>query len=225
MSSEAKLAANRSTGPITEAGKQIVAGNAVKHGLAGSSAHAVLPGEETAFEKHLEGYRKTYMPVGAPEESLVRVLAENYWRLSRAHSMEDALFEQVILGEEFEGMHPIAAQAKAWSDPEKGLQRIALYAARIQRAIDKATAELKSMQAERKAAFAKAQEEAILLTRLAASKGQTFDPAPHFPLDANLGGFVYSAPEIARLIARAQQLEEAKLRFLPPEPLSKSAVM
>jgi hypothetical protein len=218
MSTAAQIAASQndsksSTGPVTEAGKQTVAGNAVRHGLAGSAAHAVLQGEEDAFTQHFEGFMKTYRPADAVETSLVRTLAENYWRLSRAHQMEDALFEQSILGEEFEGMHPVHAQAKAWCDAKKGLQRIALYANRIQRAIDKTTAELKSMQEARKAAYAKAEQEAILLTQLAHAKGKIAEAAAHFPPDRDCGSFVYSLPEVARLIARAAALEEAKSRF------------
>ncbi len=215
--------AAHSTGPVTEAGKQAVAGNAVKHGLAGKG-HAVLPGEESAFEKHLHSYLEVFAPVGAPEQDLVRNIAENYWRLTRAHAMESAHFEQMVL-EESGGLDPASAQAQAWNDAAKGLQRIALYAARIQRAIEKSTARLKELQAERKIAYANAQEEAILLTRLAESSGQRFDPAAHFSATESCGGFEYSPDEIKRLILRADRLEEAKLRFLPAPPLMKGALM
>ncbi len=216
MTSPAQLDANRanaqhSSGPVTDAGKQTVSANAVKHGLAGK-VHAALPGEEAAFEQHCEGYRQAYTPVGVPENELVRNIAENYWRLKRAHSMERALFAQIELEQAGE-LPPASAHAEAWVDPTKGLQRIALYAARIQRAIEKNTAELKVMQAERKALYAIAQEEAILLTQLAAIKGQTLDPAQDFPSSESRGGFVYSAPEIARLISRSRRLEEARNRF------------
>src|SRR5215469_10312959 len=82
-----------STGPVCESGKATVSGNAVKHGLSGKS-HAVLRGEEDAFAKHLEGYRKAYFPQTTPEENLVRTLAQNFWRLNRAHEMESAAFDR-----------------------------------------------------------------------------------------------------------------------------------
>jgi hypothetical protein len=124
MSTPAQISANQansksSTGPVTEGGKQTVAGNAVKHGLAGSSAHAVLPGEESAFAQHLDGFVKTYRPANAPEEALVRTLAENYWRLTRAHRLENALFEQVLLAEESQGLDPVTAQAKPGPIPTR----------------------------------------------------------------------------------------------------------
>src|SRR5579862_744973 len=227
MSTQAQVLANQnnsksSTGPVTEAGKQVVSGNATKHGLSSpSTEHAVLPGEESAFDKFHNGFVNTYRPVGDVEAAMVKTIAQNYWRLNRAHNMEDALFEQVIRGEEFEGMHPDHAMAKAWTDPQKGLQRAATYAARIQRAIDKTTAELKEMQTARKAAYAKAEQEAILLTQLAAAKGKADEAAKHFPPDGDFGGFVYSLPEIARLIARAAALEEAASRIgLRPVPVA-----
>ncbi len=217
--------AAHSTGPVTPAGKQTSSGNAVKHGLSGK-AHACLPGEREAFEKHVQSYLDHLAPAGPQERDLAVGLAENYWRLRRAHAMESALFEQVVLEklEEEKDAHPASAHAQAWVDATKGLQRLALYAIRIQRAIDKDSAELKSLQAERKAAFAQAQEEAILLTRLAQSKGQTFDPAPHFPVGQNPagqnhGGFVYSSAEIARIMLHTRRLEEAR-QLLNPNPIA-----
>jgi hypothetical protein len=70
------------------------------------------------------------------------------------------------------------------------------------------------MQSERKAAYAKAEQEAILLTQLAHAKGKTAEAASHFPPERDFGGFVYSLPEVARLIGRAAALEEAKSRFM-----------
>ena len=69
------------------------------------------------------------------------------------------------------------------------------------------------MQANRKTAYSKAQEEAILLTQLAHAKGQPPDQAKEFPSPELCGGFVYSLPEIARLIGRAARLAEANARF------------
>ena len=69
------------------------------------------------------------------------------------------------------------------------------------------------MQTQRKSAYAKAEAEAILLTQLAHAKGQTVDAAKDFPSPELCGGFVYSLPEIARLIGRAARLAEANARF------------
>src|SRR5271165_3411967 len=121
MTSPAQLTSNRanaqlSTGPVTEAGKQAVGQNAVRHGLTGK-VHAALPGEENALEIHCEGFRKSYAPVGKAEQELVRNLAENYWRLKRAHAMENALFIQIE--REQSGAPAAEAQAQAFVDPVK----------------------------------------------------------------------------------------------------------
>jgi hypothetical protein len=109
--------------------------------------------------------------------------------------------------------NPAAALADAYLDPSKGLRTVALYANRLQRAIEKNTAYLESLQEKRKTAHAQAQEEAILLTQLAEANGEVYNPEPDFPATGAAGQFVYSAPEIKRLIARASRLGDAKILF------------
>jgi hypothetical protein len=206
MSTPAQISANQanaklSTGATSEGGKQTVSANSVRHGLCGK-VHATLPGEEQDFAKYVEGYIESYAPVGLPERDLVRNLAENNWRLHRAHAMEQALFIQLE-----------TVEAEDFDELRKELRRTSLYAQRIQRAIEKNRGELNSMQTTRKSAFAKAQEEAILLTQLAHAKGQPPDQSKEFPSPELCGGFVYALPEIARLIARAARLAEAKSLF------------
>ncbi len=218
MTTPDQLTANRanaqlSTGPVTDAGKQTVSRNALNHGLAGRT-HAALAGEEEPFAQHCRAMREALTPAGAIEEDLVQLIAADRWRLHRAHNMENALFAQ-IEREQANELDPSTADVQAWIDPSKGLQRIALYAARIQRAIDKNSAELKALQSARKAAYQKAQEEATLLTQLASANGQTYNPAPDFPTPEACGGFVYSPTAIANLIDRALRLEQAKVRFAP----------
>ena len=216
MSSAAQIAANQtnaklSTGPVTEAGKQTVSRNAVSHGLAGSNANAVLPGEESAFEDFAQGYIASYNPVGLPEQTLVRVIAREYWRLERAHAMENALFERLL--NEFDPATPhVVAFAESFLDPAKGLRKITAYVNQIQRALDKNLAELKALQAERKRLHEAAKQEAILLTKLAHSKGQKLE-AKDFPPPEQSGGFVYSYEAIAAEIIRAARLDEARARF------------
>jgi hypothetical protein len=217
MSTPAQIAANQantksSTGPTSDAGKQIVSQNAVKHHLSGKGNPA-LPGEQDAVAKHVEGYIQAYAPVGLPEHDLVTNIAHNHWRLQRAHSMEEAIFNKIMLEKSDEGHDPFSAQAEAWLDPAKALKSIASHGSRIQRAIEKNTAELKELQAQRKSAYAKAEAEAILLTQLAHAKGQTVDAAKDFPSPELCGGFVYSLPEIARIVGRAARLAEANARF------------
>jgi hypothetical protein len=161
----------------------------------------------------VEGYIKSYAPVGVPEHALVTNIAWNHFRLQRAHAMEEAIFHRVMQEKSEEGHDAFSAQAEAWLDPAKALKGIAGHARNIQRAIEKNTAELKELQANRKSAYAKAEAEAILLTQLAHAKGQTVDAAKDFPSPELCGGFVYSLTEIVRLITRAARLAEATARF------------
>jgi hypothetical protein len=203
-----------STGPSSDAGKQTVSANALNHGLASSKPiHVALPGEEAAFEKHLESYRTTCAPANQLEEDLVRTLAESYWRLDRAHKLENALFTQILQQDDYKDFDPIAAQSLAWNDKNTGLQRIALYAQRIQRTAEKTAAALKAMQQERKAAYNQAKQEAMYLTQLALANANSFEPALHFGAPDLHGGFVYSRDEIKLALLRVSRLEEAKSRF------------
>jgi hypothetical protein len=203
---KAQSASSGPTGPTSAAGKYIVSQNSLKHGLT-AKVHAWLPGEEEPYERHSREIFEALAPVGAIEEALARDIAGDRWRLIRARGMENALFSKF----ELDSAAPdrATANAEAWIDASKGLQRIAGYARSLQRAVDRNSARLEAMQTARKAAHAQAQQEAIQLTQLAESKGQTYDPAPDFPATGLPGGFVYSAPEIARLISRARRLEEA----------------
>lgn len=81
--------AQQSTGPITDAGKQIVANNAIKHGL--FSKHLLLNDE--SFEDYqllLDGLQTELMPVGTLEQSLVERIAVTLWRQRRLVRSETA---------------------------------------------------------------------------------------------------------------------------------------
>ncbi|MGA7235158.1 MAG: hypothetical protein WBY44_05750, partial [Bryobacteraceae bacterium] len=178
--------------------------NSWKHGLC-AKLHIAPPGEEDALEEHVAGYLQAYAPVGLPERDLVRNITENHFRLQRAHALEDAFFTEIMLDQSTNA----SPDDETWAEKTRDLKNITVQAGRIQRAIEKSTAALNAMQAERKSAYAKAEAEAILLTQLAHAKGQTVDAAKDFPSPELCGGFVYSLPEIARLIGRAARLAEA----------------
>jgi hypothetical protein len=203
-----------STGPSSLAGKQTVSANALDHGLASSNpAHIALPGEEAALAIHLESYRQACVPANQPEEDLVRTLAESYWRLQRAHKLENALFIQVLKQDDYKDLDPTTAQALAWSNKDTGLQRMALYAQRIQRTAEKTANTLKAIQQERKAAYNQAKEDAMYLTQLSLANANNFEPALHFGAPDLHGGFVYSRGEIQLALLRVTRLEEARARF------------
>jgi hypothetical protein len=97
MTSYRQIEANRrnalkSTGPRTEAGKQVSRCNAVRHGLTAQTVISTLEDEEDykAFEAAVIA---DYDAQSAVERELVLRLASILWRLRRATSMETGLFE------------------------------------------------------------------------------------------------------------------------------------
>jgi hypothetical protein len=97
MTSYKQIDANRhnalkSTGPKTEAGKQVSRCNAVRHGLTAETVIGALEDAEDyqAFEAAVIA---DYDAQSAVERELVLRLASLLWRLRRATTMETGLFE------------------------------------------------------------------------------------------------------------------------------------
>ncbi len=216
MSTPAQIAANQtnsklSTGATSEAGKKIVSQNSWKHGLC-AKLHIALPGERRRprrARRRLPSGLRPGRPTRARSGPQYRRKPFQAAACSRAGAR---LFTQIMLDQS--ANVDSASADETWAEKTRELKNITLQAGRIQRAIEKSTAALNAMQAHRKAAYTKAEAEAILLTQLAHAKGQTVDAAKDFPSPEHCGGFVYSLPEIARLIGRAARLAEANARFL-----------
>src|ERR1700758_3921591 len=97
MTSLRQIEANRrnalkSTGPKTEAGKQVSRCNAVRHGLTGETVISALEDAQDykAFEAAITA---DYDAQSAVERELVLRLASLLWRLRRATAIESGLFE------------------------------------------------------------------------------------------------------------------------------------
>ena len=97
MASDKQTSANRrnaakSTGPITQNGKQQSRRNAMRHGL---TAATVVPEIEDSqeFEDFAAGIRADYQPVSTIEHELVARLASLLWRLRRSTLIETNLFQ------------------------------------------------------------------------------------------------------------------------------------
>ena len=99
MTSLRQIAANRrnaekSTGPVTEEGKDRSRRNAIRHGL---TAETVIAGLEDAddYQAFEAAVTADYEAETAVERELVLRLASVLWRLRRATGIEAALFEAV----------------------------------------------------------------------------------------------------------------------------------
>ncbi|HVA15435.1 MAG TPA: hypothetical protein VNF99_19460 [Stellaceae bacterium] len=96
MATNSQIAANRrnaakSTGPKTERGKTMVAGNALRHGL---RAEKLVTFDEADgdFRSFLEQQREAFAPADAAEEQLVERIALCAWRMRRIYRTEAEMF-------------------------------------------------------------------------------------------------------------------------------------
>ena len=215
---------NESTGPArpkSEAGTQRTRLNAYKHGLTGQ-IHLLTAAEQTAFDAHCKAICEALAPVGALEIDIAQAIAEDRWRLKRARAIETGIFAAGQRG--LLGFAAVAAvedpaqlliedtliQARTWLAKNDNFLLLALYEQRINRTIERNMAELRTLRAERKAARDQALEEALLLSQLAQSKGEKYDPAADFPPQLLGTNSVFSPAAITLLIARTQRLNEAR---------------
>src|SRR3982751_5566286 len=95
MPSERQRRANRNNGrkggPNTEAGKDRSRQNPLKHGLT-SATILVLPDEhQHEYEEVLRGFRDSFQPHDAIEDSLVVRLAQAHWRSLRSRRVETGM--------------------------------------------------------------------------------------------------------------------------------------
>jgi hypothetical protein len=197
------------TEPRSETGKQRSRLNAYKHGLTGQ-IHLFTPEEHDAFEKHCQATVEALAPVGILEQQLAQSIAEDKWRLNRARAIESGIF---ALGQSDEPsdldgpqIDQALSQAQTWLEEGRNIQLLSLYGQRIQRSIERNMAELRTLRAERLAARQQAVEEAVLLSQLAKSKGETYNPAADFPSP----NFVFSTAEFETMMAREQRLAAAR---------------
>ena len=103
MTSEAQVLANRvnaakSTGPRTKIGKAIVAANAIKHGL---FAHQDVIAEEDPqqYQEHRQRLLAELGPAGQMETILAGRIVSLTWRLKRAETLANELFDYLLAKE------------------------------------------------------------------------------------------------------------------------------
>ncbi|HXP87018.1 MAG TPA: hypothetical protein VN841_19970 [Bryobacteraceae bacterium] len=116
--------------------------NAYKHGLTGQTL--ILTAEDKpAYDQHCQSYVDLYLPVGRPEQLLVQIIADDYWRALRARALETAQMSQIFDHTSNPTLEP---------RQEKTLGNLALYIQRIERSIRNNTRALQEMQTQRQEA-------------------------------------------------------------------------
>jgi hypothetical protein len=183
-----------------------------KHGLTGR-IFFFSEAERSAYDELLRGMKESLAPEGALEDTIMQALVDDQWRMQRAALLESSIF--------VEGAEKFAASSDATGDPAldealsagrvwqaeaKNLNLLSLYTSRFHRRFEKNIAELRRLQAERKAALEQAIEEAALFSHVAKSKGETYNMAEAF----TRRNFEFSTEEIAHMVNRWIRLQEAK---------------
>ena len=107
-----------------------------------------------------------------------------------------------------------------------------MYEQRIQRSVDKSTAQLKELQAERKEEAREAMKQAARLYRLARAEGKPYRPEAYFTGAPEVLESVFSTTEVAREVSRAKlfwdadnyhNLHELPKKDVPEQPMEASA--
>jgi hypothetical protein len=201
-------------GPKTAEGRRRSSLNACRT-LITSKIHLCSPEEQPAFDAHMAAYKEALAPVGILETELVVEISKTKWRLKRASSSEDSIFSQAHLdyADDMQSGHPAVdsclVEGKVWKEQAHTLILISLYETRMRRAVEKDMATLQALQEKRKASYSRAQGEAIRFPQLALSQGETYEPGEDFLPASAHGQFVFSAPDLARVIDRANRLSRS----------------
>ena len=165
MATQAQQSANelnsrRSTGPMSEAGKQKAAQNSAKHYL--TAKQIVVPGESPEDYTALhQGLHQSWTPINAQEEILVEQIAQNAWRLMRVRRIEAAMFTRMMPSLEPGApvqpgttRHRVPANhevsmLRAFLENTKDFDNLRRYTAPIERAYHNAIGELTKLQKKR----------------------------------------------------------------------------
>jgi hypothetical protein len=219
MISEKQLAANRrnaqcSTGPQSIEGKAKSSRNNLRHGLTGQIS--LLPTEDReAHDKLCNELIESFQPATPMERQLAQSIAEDNWRLNRIRAIEDNMFA-LGHGSERAELKIALADAQTFQEQAAKFNLLTIYEQRINRNIHRNLAQLRELQAERKAQQAQAMEEATLLAQANLVNGLPYEP--------HRDGFEFSPAEINRAIDRDNRLQAAKaLKTSNPKPQTTAA--
>lgn len=210
----AQLVANRanaqfSTGPTSPEGKTKASLNAIKTGLTGRTV--LLPTDIAAeYESHVSAYRKELAPAGQLESDLVQSVAVISWRLQRIPALEMAIFAQgrVEFADSFDdydpALHPAMTELQTFIKYEKQLRNLQLQEARLARRREKELAELRKLQAQRKASQSEALAQVAAAYTAAKNSGA--------PCDLSANGFEFSTAAIECYLETAPLAKTPGLR-------------
>jgi hypothetical protein len=197
-----------------------------KHGLTGR-IFFFNEAEQSAYDNLFRGMKEALAAEGELEDQLVKSIVDDQWRMDRATCLESAIFadgaEKFAASSDATGEPDIdlaLSKGRVWQAEAKNLNLLSLYTSRFHRRYEKNMAELRRLQAERKAALEQSIEEAALLSHMAKARGEDYNMAEAF----TRRNFEFSTEKINRMVNRWSRLLEAK-QFAPAsrKPLRKAA--
>lgn len=179
--SERQLRANqanalKSTGPRTEEGKQVSRLNGLRHGLTGQVS-IMTDDNRREHDDFCNPIIARLNPDGPLELQLANLIAHDHFRINRIHAIEDGVFalghakpaNQIDSGAEQADV--ALSEATTFMRDSKQIMLMTTYESRISRTIARNMAELRRLQAERKAQLDKDLEEASSSTNSLKAKG------------------------------------------------------
>jgi len=149
----------KSKGPVTAEGKAISSQNATTYALTGETLVVLQNESSVEFESFLANFIEHFQPACPLESDLVFEIAAARWRLRRILGIETFVMDRKMaeLEEDFERLFEDGCerlrQAQAFqylSDNSKILTALARYEYRIRRSYERAVADLRRMQSERR---------------------------------------------------------------------------
>jgi hypothetical protein len=196
MSSQRQIDANRenaqkSSGPVTDTGKQRSSRNATKHGFTGQSL-ILSPEEADLYKAFVADYFNDYAPYDAATRQLTQQLADAHWSLQQIFVQQSNLITLINAATEqlSQAGDPIAALTTL-GPLTKTLQTYTLYEQR-RRAADAIEIKLTQLLEERAEQLKQEIPQAAKLAKLHISQGKDFNPADF--------GFVCSGEDVAQFL-------------------------
>ena len=160
MASEAQILANRrnaqlSRGPVTPAGKEAVSRNALKFALTGKTV--LLPEDDIAeYQKFVAIIFERFHPETEPEKLVIQTIADTEWRLRRIPMIESGIFCLGRMENEhtFDHIEPcpeknVIIDSAIYHTYQLTLANLTLQQSRLQRQLERRTAEFKELRKER----------------------------------------------------------------------------
>jgi hypothetical protein len=133
-----RLNAQKSTGPITQEGKERSRCNAFRHGLT-SQVTIMTDPEREAQEKFIKAYVADLAPEGFPQIQVAQSLAHDQWRMNRIRAIEENEFATGLTGEagnltcSHPEIHSAVSTSGTFFDEPDSFAMLSLYEQRLHR--------------------------------------------------------------------------------------------